>query len=115
MKDISDRKSWGAEWCPTAGLKFRLYNRKGSTSLDFQIIRQGRSMVNDTVDTPRRFGLNTPPESYAEFAAVAGDYARQVEISTERARTNTVIHRADGGTRRPDVDTPRQRLFCGIF
>lgn len=112
MKNISDRRSWGVEWSPMAGLKFRLYNPKGTTELSHN--RTGAGNITETVDDPSRFGLDSPPESFSEFHTIARQWAREVERMAEYARRHTVIHRAEGGTRRPDEDTPRQR-FLGIF
>lgn len=112
MKNISDRKSWGVEWSPTATLKFRLYNPKGTTELIHN--RTGAGNITERADNPSRFGLNSPPESYDEFYTIAQRWAAECEAMTEYVRKHTVIHKAEGGTRRPDEDTPRQR-FLGIF
>lgn len=111
MKDISDRRSWGVQWSPTYGLKFELHNPKGTTALLFQ----SNHGMSDGVEAPSRFGLDTPPASYSEFMQVAREYIREAERMTEYAKKHTVIHKFDGGTRRPDEDTPPQRLFWGLF
>lgn len=113
MKDISDRKSWGVEWSPVAGLKFRLFNPKGTTILIHN--RTGAGNITETADDPSRFGLDSPPESYAEFYRIAQRWADEAARMAEYARKNTVINKFDGGTRRPDEDTPKQRKLLGLF
>jgi len=110
MKDISDKHSFGVQWSPACGLKFRLINPKGTTALYFDSNRA----PSDTVDDPSRFGLSAPPQSYAEFLHVVRRYMTELDRMTEHARKYTVIHKAEGGTRQVDQDTPPQR-FLGIF
>lgn len=99
MKDVSDRKSYGAEWEPVDGLKFQLFNRKGTDRLEFQSYRNGRSALCERVQEPSRFGMHRAPESYDEFYAVACRYSAEVERNTEYARKHTRVIREDGSTR----------------
>lgn len=118
MKDISDRKSWGVEWSPCSGLKFRLFNPKGTTQLIHN--RTGAGNITETADDPSRFGLTSPPENYNEFYHIAQRWADEAEKMAKYVRNNTIIHTIEGGTRRPDEDTPPERirdgrLFLGLF
>jgi hypothetical protein len=110
MKDISDRHSFGVQWSPTYGLKCQLVNPKGTRTLHFH----SNHAMSDTVDDPSRFGLMSPPRDYDEFLQIVRQYMNELDRMTEYAKKHTVIHKAEGGTRRVDEDTPRQR-FLGLF
>lgn len=81
-QNVSNPAAFGAEWAAgDNGNRFQLVNSRGTTSLMFGVQRAGREGPGEWVSTqviaPERFGLVSPPRTWAEFLAIVRAYVEE--------------------------------------
>jgi hypothetical protein len=72
----SNPAAFGVEWTSEeSGTRFQLVNPRGTTSLLFGMRAEGNDRWTTTrVVEPSRFGMTTPPRTFAHFREIATAY-----------------------------------------
>lgn len=76
LVNVSNPAAFGVEWkAGETGSRYQLVNVRGTTGLLFGVKVQGASgwSTMPVVD-PSRFGMDSPPRTFAEFRKVAENY-----------------------------------------
>lgn len=71
LTNVSNPAAFGVEWAGESGTRYQLANARGSAVLMFGAKRAHGEWVSTPVTAPERFGMRRPPESMAEFLAIA--------------------------------------------
>ncbi|OLF08552.1 hypothetical protein [Actinophytocola xanthii] len=76
VTNMSTPASFGVEWrAGDHGTRFQLANPRGTRTLLFGAKPDGASQwITTTVVDPSRFGLNTPPRTFAQFRRIVDAY-----------------------------------------
>ena len=69
LHNVSNPAAFGIEW-QDDGTRYQLVNSRGTRSLMLGM-QTGRTWRNTTVVNPERFGMHRPPQTMAEFLAIA--------------------------------------------
>jgi len=75
-QNVSNPAAFGAEWAAgDNGNRFQLVNSRGTTSLMFGVLHENSTeWISTQVIEPGRFGLDSPPRTWAEFLAIVRRY-----------------------------------------